>query len=117
MGKIYKNKNQLLLSELIKIYEPIGFDWLNYQITKKNTLTIHHVVKVADGGILCVANSALLTKRSHRVLHICEARDYVLYTEINDFFREIIQSGKPLSDPYMKESSKYKMSLVKTIYR
>lgn len=117
MGKIYKNENQLLLQELIKIYQPIGFDWLNYQITKNNILTLHHVIKAADGGPLRIDNSALLTKKSHRSLHMCEHRDFALYSEINDFFKEIISLGSPLDDYFVKESKEYKKALTKTIYK
>ena len=35
MGKVYKNDNQILLAELIKIYKPNNYNWLHYQITKK----------------------------------------------------------------------------------
>ncbi len=52
MGKIYVNENQLFLQKLINIYQPSKFDWLSYRITKNNILTIHHVIKVADGGLL-----------------------------------------------------------------
>ena len=117
MGKIYINENQILLSDLTKIYLPNGFDWLSYQITKGNTLTLHHVVKVADGGKLMVENSALLTKKSHQNLHICEHRDFILYSEINDFFREIIDRRMPLDDYLIRESKEYKRALVKTIYK
>ena len=117
MGKIYINENQLLLQELIKIYQPIGVDWLSYQITKSNILTLHHVIKAADGGQLRIDNSALLTKKSHRGLHICEHRDFVLYSEINDFFREIISLGSPLDDYLVKESKEYKKALTKTLYK
>ena len=117
MGKIYINENQLLLQELIKIYQPLGFDWLNYQITKNNILTLHHVIKVADGGLLRRDNSALLTKKAHRVLHICEHRDFVLYSEINDFFKEIIASGSPLDDYFVKEAKEYKKALAMTLYK
>ena len=117
MGKIYKNENQLLLQELIEIYQPIGFDWLNYQITKNNILTLHHVIKTADGGLLRIDNSALLTKKSHRGLHICEHKDFILYSEINDFFREIISLGFPLDDYLVKKSKEYKKSLTKTLYK
>ncbi|MBQ6285478.1 MAG: hypothetical protein IJK67_04135 [Bacilli bacterium] len=48
MGKIYQNKNQLLLQELIKIYQPDELDWLSYQITKKNILTLHHIIKESE---------------------------------------------------------------------
>ena len=117
MGKVYKNENQLLLQELVKIYQPDGFDWLSYQITKSNILTLHHVIKVADGGLLRVDNSALLTKKSHRGLHMCESRDYILYSEINDFFREIIEAGAPLDDYLKNESKEYKRVLTKTLYK
>ena len=117
MGKIYQNKNQLLLQELIKIYQPDGFDWLNYQITKNNILTLHHIVKEADGGLLVIDNAALLTKKSHRGLHMCESRDFILYSEINDFFREIISVRKPLDDYFVRESKEYKRVLTKTLYK
>ncbi len=50
MGRIYKNDNQILLEELIKIYKPNNYDWLHYKITRKNTLTLHHIKKQCDGG-------------------------------------------------------------------
>lgn len=117
MGKIYQNENQLLLQELIKIYQPDGFDWLSYQITKKNILTLHHVIKAADGGLLKIDNSALLTKKSHCALHMCEHRDFILYSEINDFFREIISLCSPLDDYLLKESKEYKKVLTRTLYK
>ena len=117
MGKIYKNANQQLLSTLINIYKPTDFDWLNYQITKKNILTLHHIVKVADGGILSIQNAALLTKRSHRALHICESKDFILYSEINSFFEEIVARRAPLDDYLKKESKEYKKVLTKVLYK
>jgi len=117
MGKIYQNENQILLQDLIVIYQPDNYDWLSYQITRKNTLTLHHVTKVAEGGILDKSNAALLTKKSHRALNICEARDYYLYEEINSFFREIIAHSAPLDDVLKIESKNYKKALVKTLYK
>lgn len=117
MGKIYQNKNQIILQQLVKIYEPNGFDWLSYQITKSNILTVHHVVKVADGGQSAPDNLALLTKRSHRGINICESKDYILYSEINDFFKEIIALNAPLNDYLIKESKEYKKALIKTLYK
>ena len=117
MGRIYQNKNQIFLQELIKIYQPNGFDWLSYQITKKNILTLHHIIKEADGGQLRIDNSALLTKNSHQKLHTCEHKDIILYSEINDFFREIVSHGAPLDDDLIKESQEYKKALTKTLYK
>lgn len=117
MGKIYQNSNQLLLQQLISIYNPTDYDWLSYQITKKNILTLHHIIKRADGGVLSIDNSALLTKRSHRVLHICENKDYILYNEINAFFKEIISQGTIMNDFLKRESKEYKLALTKTLYK
>lgn len=116
MGKIYQNENQILVQELIVIYQPNGFDWLSYQITKGNMLTLHHVTKVADGGVLCIDNAALLTKRSHRILNICEVKDFNLYTEINDFFREIIVLRSPLNYYMINQSKEYKKALTNVVY-
>ena len=117
MGKIYVNENKILLNEIIEIYKPEKYDWLSYQITKNNILTIHHVIKVADGGILCIENAALLTKKAHRALHMCESRDLILYIEINEFFKEIISYRFPLTEEQQKISREYKKALTKTIYK
>ncbi len=117
MGKIYQNKNQIIMREMIKIYQPDGFDWLSYQITRQNILTPHHVVKVADGGLTSIDNLALVTKKAHRALNMCESRDFVLYSEINDFFRIIIAYGAPLDESLKRESKVYKEALVRTLYK
>ncbi len=117
MGNVYYNKNQLLLKELIKIYMPEGFDWLSYQITNSNILTLHHIIKVADGGNLSKDNAALITKRAHRALNICENRDFILYLEINNFFKEIIAKGEPLDEYFKSEAKQYKRALSKTLYK
>ena len=117
MGKVYQNENQILLQELIEIYQPNNFDWLSYQITKNNILTLHHVIKAADGGRLKIENASLLTKKSHRALHICENKDFILYQEINEFFKEIISYRAALDEYLERESKEYKRALVKTLYK
>ncbi len=117
MGKVYQNKNQILLQKLIEIYQPDSYDWLSYQITKKNILTLHHIIKVENAGTLDIKNAALLTKKSHRSLHICENKDFILYSEINDFFKEIISYGTVLDGYLKKESKEYKRALMKTLYK
>ena len=90
MGRIYQNPNKILLEELVKIYKPVTKDWLSYQITKRNILTLHHIIKVANGGKTEIENAALLTLKAHRALNICEYKDYILYSEIENFFKEIV---------------------------
>ena len=117
MGRMYVNENQVLLRQLIEIYQPNGFDWLMYQITKSNTLTLHHVDEVSEGGKLTVANSAILTKKSHRALNMCESRDFYLYIIINEFFREIIELSGPLTTEFEEESRELKKALTRTLYK
>ena len=54
----------------------------------------------------------MLTKKSHRGLHICENKDFILYSEINDFFREIILLNSPLDDYLINESKEYKKAQI-----
>lgn len=117
MNKEHRNENKIVLQELVEIYKPDKFDWLSYQITKSNILTLHHIVKVADGGKTNINNGAILTKKSHRALHMCESRDHILYDEINDFFKLLVDYSKPLDELLWKESRNYKKALVKTIYK
>ena len=117
MGRVYTNENQILLRQLIEIYQPNGFDWLMYQITKKNTLTLHHVDELSEGGKLSINNAALLTKKSHRALNMCESRDTYLYVVINEFFREVIENAGPMTPELIEESREYKRALTRTLYK
>lgn len=83
---------------------------------KKNTLTVHHIEKVSCGGETSLSNAALLTKKAHRILHMCEYKDYILYSDINDFFRRIVEKSKPLDEEMKLESREYKRALAKRIY-
>ena len=126
MGRIYQNQNQILLQELIPIYLPPdypyhNYDWLWYPISysKKssiNILTLHHVIKAAEGGPLCIGNAALLTKRAHQDLNTCEAKDPILYDEINDYFLDIIEVGEPLNEQFIKEAKEYNLALKRAIH-
>ena len=126
MGKIYQNPNQIMLQEILKYYQIDTLDWLSYQITKNNILTLHHIIKQAEGGPLTLDNSATLTKKSHRALHMCESRDFILYSEINAFFKEIIayrlamadlEAKMALNEEFQKESKGYKLALTRTLYK
>ena len=117
MGRIYQNENQLIMPKLIKIYKPNNYDWLSYQITKKNILTLHHIIKVAEGGKTDIENLALLTKKAHRALHICESKDFILYSEINCFLNTIIAYRQALDNYLIQESKEYKQALTRVLYR
>ena len=57
-------------------------------ITKDNPLTYHHIEKRNDNNTT-LQNGALLTKSSHRKLHMLESRDIDLYNEWNWLFYAI----------------------------
>lgn len=101
---------------MIEIYKPEIMDWMQYQITKKNILTLHHIKKACEGGIASIDNGAIVTKKAHRILNKIEAIDSVLYDEWNILFRLINDAKKPPCPEYIMEAKKLKAYTQKKIY-
>ena len=116
MGRIYKNENQLLLLEMLEIYQPGLWDWMQYQITNKNTLTLHHIRKQSDNGLVILSNGALLTKKAHQILNKLEDLYYSLYIDWNDLFFLINVDKQPPCDYYVGEARKLKKHTQKILY-
>lgn len=116
MGAVYANENQIILLEMIRIYNPEEIDWMSYQVTKKNRLTLHHIEKVCSGGITTIDNGAILTKRAHRIINIIEAKDYFLYIDWNDLFYLINKSNLPPCEEYVKEMRLLKKYTQNVVY-
>lgn len=116
MGKVYINENQILVSKMIEIYKPEVFDWMSYTITKKNILTFHHIDEVRNGGENSINNGALLTKKAHRVFNILCDRNYLIYEEWNELFKEINKSLQPPSEYYMDCSRTLKKETQRILY-
>ena len=74
---------------MIKIYKPLGRDWLNYKVTQSNPLTFHHIVKRENGGKEEITNGALVTETGHQYLHIIEGREKETYLLLNKVFKII----------------------------
>ena len=74
---------------MIKIYKPLGRDWLNYKVTQSNPLTFHHIEKRCDGGKETIDNGALLTEIGHQYLHIIEFKEIETYLLLNKMFKII----------------------------
>lgn len=72
--------------DLLKFYKPLTLDWLNYKVTRQNTITFHHIVKQEHGGLYTLDNGALLTERGHRYLHIIEYKECQIYEALNKMF-------------------------------
>lgn len=117
MGKIYTNEKQIILQEMLEVYSPEEFDWMSYQITINNFLTFHHILEQSKGGLTTLNNGALLTKRAHRILNMLPSRDKGLYTDWNQFFKEIVQKGQPLDAEQKQYSRSLKKYTQKIMYK
>lgn len=117
MGNVYKNNNQLILLEMIEIYHPDIMDWMQYQITKRNILTFHHIRKECERGMTTIDNGALLTRNAHRILNRVEIIDQVLYNEWNILFILINKSKEKPNDEYILEARRLKKYTHKIIYK
>lgn len=88
--------------EMIKIYKPLGYDWLNYKVTQSNPLTFHHIEKRTDGGKEEISNGALITEVGHQYLHIIEYRELETYLLLNKMFK-LINTQKTAPTPEQRE--------------
>ena len=91
------------LELMIKIYETYDVDWMGDEIKNLSDLTRHHIIKKEHGGENGISNYALLTKRSHSLLHYLEDNYNSEYNYLNSLFLELNRSlKKPTSEYYEK---------------
>ena len=82
--------------ELIHIFKDTdNLDWMNYKITRSNSLTYHHIQKKSNGGEKTFENGALLTRKAHTYLHVIEGKETVIYNAINGLLKLINLQGFP----------------------
>lgn len=117
MGRIYINEKQLILKEMIKIYQPTDVDWMSYLITKRNFLTYHHIEPESKGGKITLENGALVTKNAHRDLNKIEEKDYYLFEDWNELFCFINKFQAPIDDYYKEEARKLKEYTKRILYK
>lgn len=91
------------LRVLIKIFQPDGFDWMNFALSKKNPYTYHHIVESLNGGKKSIDNGAILTKRAHRLLHKLQVYCPDAYNDLQDVFRRINDSKQPVTQEFVDE--------------
>ena len=85
---------------MMKIYGTYDIDWMGDEIKSSSDLTRHHIIKKEDGGENGILNYALLTTRSHHLMHYLEDNDYNTYCIINNMFLELNRSCKPPTVDY-----------------
>ena len=88
---------------MIKIYETYEIDWMGDEIKNLSSLTRHHIIKKEDSGIDDISNYALLTKKSHILLHYLEDNYIHEYNYLNSLFLELnVSLKKPTKEYYEK---------------
>lgn len=102
--------------ELIKIYRPIGLDWMNYRVTRQNPVTYHHIIKKENGGLYTLDNGALLTTTGHQYLHIIECKEIKLYDMLNKMF-EIINRQRTAPTEEQREIIEYLLNEFYTLHK
>lgn len=100
--------------EMLQIYKPYShLDWLNYKLVKKD-VTLHHIIKRENNGLLEISNLALIMPSGHQYLHIIECKDLNTYIAINKILKLINnQEAEPTRDQreiieYLLQEFEYK---------
>ena len=100
--------------EMLQIYKPYShLDWLNYKLVKKD-VTLHHIIKRENNGLLEISNLALIMPSGHQYLHIIECKDLDTYIAINKILKLINnQEAEPTRDQreiieYLLQEFEYK---------
>ena len=91
------------LQNLVCIFQPDGFDWMNFTLSKSNPYTYHHILERNNGGERSVDNGAILTKKAHRFLNLLQMVYPDAYDDLQDVFRRINASKQPMVQEYIDE--------------
>ena len=89
------NKN---LKLMIRKYKPKGYDWMNFNLTRRNPYTFHHIVSRSDGGEDSINNGAILTRRAHDLLHLLEFVCPSAFNDLQNVFIRINRSQNGVTD-------------------
>lgn len=106
---------QRVIKEMIEIYEPGEYDWMESRISKKNVLTFHHIVKRKE-GLTIKENGALLTQKSHQRLNKLEAHNKELFERWQWLFVLINTSNMPPNEDMIAQIQELKEETTSFIY-
>ena len=85
------------------IYNPDGFDWMNFKISKNNPPTYHHIKERRSGGKLTIENGAILSNFAHQLLNILDRFCKKAYNDLQNVFIKINNSNLPPTNEMVKE--------------
>ncbi len=92
-----------ILDIMDDIFDPNGFDWMNFVLSKKNPYTYHHINEEHNGGVKSIDNGAILTRKAHDLLNILEKFCPDAYDDLQKVFMRINGEKKPLTNEIIKE--------------
>ena len=92
-----------VLSNMISIYKPNGYDWMGYKINKNNPYTYHHINEKHDNGPETIENGAILSLNAHRLLHKLSRLCPPAYRDFQNLFQEINNECLPIDDNMYSE--------------
>lgn len=106
--------------EMVCLYKTFSKDWMGFNITSNNPLTLHHIKKREYGGEDDIDNLALLTEKAHRLLHKIENDNPEIYCTWSAIFRTINDSKAPITkgmriaiDKFKKQTKNFNNSIYK----
>ncbi len=92
-----------VLRIMVDIFEPNGFDWMNFVLSKNNPYTFHHIQEKHNGGPKSIDNGAILTRDAHNLLNMLEKFCPDAYNDLQNVFTKINLSKEPINDEIIKE--------------
>lgn len=94
-----------VLKELVEIFDTmgIGYDWMDWEVTKKKELSFHHILEARNSGKYTLKNGAVLTRQAHDYLNYLDSQEHKIYKELNGLFQELNKTMKPPNDDYYEE--------------
>lgn len=99
------------LVKMLEVYQPDKIDWMNYDVTKKNPYSYHHIVKRSEGGKSRIDNGAILTKLSHQFLHFLENVCPDAFADFQRLFRKINDTNAPITQELIEEADEIMRSI------
>ena len=92
-----------IIKKMIDIFQPMGTDWMNFALSRRNPYNYHHIVERRNGGDISVDNGAILTRRAHTLLHLLETACPEAYNDLQNVFVQINLSKRPPTDEIIRE--------------
>lgn len=109
-----------MINKMLIIYGFNGKDWMGFRITKINPISNHHIIEKRNlpdelKEVENIENNAILSKESHKLLHMMEYYNPNLYEDYQYLFRLINDSQQPLNKEFWRLIYELKDSLMATL--